>query len=176
MPKQKIKVVIYMETQTLTGILELVDGQRLSDFLNDETSTQINSSCRFIQLNEVTIYQADDHEEIRNSVWVNKEGIQMLRTIESNSDEESYANKKLKVYPFVPKLPVKAAIRLSGYEIECDLHRSTNETASNLFEKNRPFMPCTDAKIRQIREDSWGYAGFLLVNRNQMYSSTILSN
>jgi len=176
MPKQKTKVVVYMETQTLTGLLELPDGQRLSDFLNDETSTQINSSRRFIQLSEVTIYRAGYRDEITKSVYINREGIQMLRTFEPDSDKESYANKKLKTYPFVPKLPVKATILLSGYEIECDLHRSTNETTTDVFEKNRPFMACTDAKIRQIREDSWGYAGFLLVNRNQMFSSTIASN
>jgi hypothetical protein len=170
MSKQNIPVAVYMETQVLVGLLAFPDGQRLSDYLNDENISQTDTSVNFLQLSDVTIQYADGRKESAKTIHVNREAIQMIKTMASDSAKGNHANNSQKIYPFVKKLPVRATMRLPDYELVCNVHQADNETTTHLLAENRTFIACTDAKIREIHQDTQSDAGFVLINRRQMYS------
>ena len=155
---QNVAVTVHTQEQVLTGVVSLSPRKRLSDFLNSDFTKQSDSSGMFLKLTDVTIDRGDGIKGRARTIYINKEAIQMLRTLENDSARGIGAKDGPKQYPFVHKSPVRATMYLLGYEIP------------RLLTQELAFLPCTDTKIRSVSEDySWD-AGFVAVNRRQICS------
>ena len=170
MNMQNVAVVVDMWEQVLTGVVSLPPGIRLSDFLNGDSIGQSDGSGTFLELSDVTISRADGTKESAETIYINREAIQMVRTLENDSARGIGAKDGPKQYPFVHKSPVRATMRMPGYEINGYLHCTNVQEIPQLLTQELAFLPCTDAKIRGVNgEYSWN-AGFVAINRRQVYS------
>ena len=170
MHKQYVPIAVHMQAQVMTGIVSFPSGRRLSDFLNGDLTGQPNRPCAFLELNAVTIFHADGAKERLETIYINTEAIRMLRTLEKDAARGIGANDGPKQYPFVNKLPVRATMRMPGYEINGYLHCEDIQTASQLLTQELAFLPCTDSRIHDIDGDKWWNAGFVAINRRQVHS------
>ena len=167
---QNVAVTVHTQEQVLTGVVSLSPDKRLSDFLNSDFTKQSDSSGMFLKLTDVTIDRADGIKGRAGTIYINKEAIQMLRTLENDSARGIGAKDGPKQYPFVHKLPVRATMYLLDYELNGYLHCTNEQEIPRLLAQELAFLPCTDTKIRSVSEDySWD-AGFVAVNRRQICS------
>ena len=167
---QNVAVAVHTQEEVLTGVVSLSPGKRLSDFLNSDFIKQSDSSGMFLKLTDVTIDRADGIKGRAGTIYINKEAIQMLRTLENNSARGVGAKGGPKQYPFVHKLPVRATMRLVGYELNGYLHCTNEQEIPRLLAQELAFIPCTDATIRSVSEDYPWNAGFVAVNRRRVCS------
>ena len=165
---QNVDVAVHMQEQVVTGVVSLPPEERLSDFLNSDFNTQSDSSGRFLKLTDAIIDSADGIKQRGGTIYVNKEAIRILRTLETDSARGIGAKDVPKKHPFVHKLSVRATIRLSGFEVNGYLHCTNEEEILELLTKELSFLPCTDAKIHGISEDYSWKASFVAINRKQV--------
>lgn len=167
---QNVAVSVHMPAQVLTGVVSLSPERRLSDFLNGDFIGQSNSSGTFLKLTDVTIFHTDGTKERAETIYINKDTIQMLRTLENDSARGIGAYDGSKQYPFVHKSPVRTAMCMPDYEINGYLHCTNAQGVPQLLTQELAFLPCTDAKIHGIDGDNRWNAGFVAINRRQVCS------
>jgi len=167
---QNVGVAVYMDTDILIGSVSLPSSRRLSDFLNCELIGQSKTSNKFLKLTDVTICHADGTKERTETVYINRDTIPMLRTLENDSARGVGAKDGPKRYPFVHKSPVRARLRTARYELSCYVHCASGQEVSHLLAQELTFLPCTDARIREVSGDERRRAGFVAINRRQICS------
>jgi hypothetical protein len=160
---QNVALAVYIDGSTLTGTLSIPEGSRISDFLNDKTKTKTG----FINLTDVTVKHSDGKRETSKAVYINKQSIRMITTLENDSARGIGAKDGRKQYPFVKKLPVRTTIQLPGYELCGYLHFTENDGVS-LFAEDRTFIPCTDTLIYDMNKDSQWKIEFAALNKNHI--------
>ncbi len=170
MYEQYIAVAVHMPEKVLTGFISLPPRTRLSDYLNGDPTGQSSRPCRFLELTAVTIFHADGTKERPDTIYINTEAIQMLRTRKKDSARGIGASYGAKQSPFIIKIPLRAAMRLPSYEIDGYLHCRDVPGVTQLLAEDLTFLPCTDARIHNIDEDLWWDAGFVAINRKHIHS------
>jgi len=161
MSTQSVDIAVYTEGRTLIGTVSIPEGLRLSDFLNDRNKAKHD----FIKLTNVTINLVDGTKETSKNVYVNKQSITMITTLEPDSTRGIGAEHGYKKYPFVKKLPVRAAILLPGYELSCYVHFTEAREAA-IFTKEQNFLPCTDTMVYDVDKDCRWKIDFAAINKN----------
>jgi hypothetical protein len=169
MQTQKVDVVVYMESQVLQGYVSIPDNIRLSDFLNSSLANNPDASERFLEMTDVTISYADGKQEQAETIFVNLEAIQMMKTIEKDVARGVGAG-DVKSYPFIDKLPVTAKMRIPSYELNGCLHCISGQCLALLLTQKGTFLPCTDVRIHNIHEDTWSDAAFVAINKRRVNS------
>jgi hypothetical protein len=163
MNSQSVSVVAYIDGRSLVGNISIPEWARLSDFLNDKTATAPD----FISLTDVSIKHVNGTKEISKTVYINKQSIQMITTLENDSARGIGSKDGPKRYPFVNKTPVRTTIRLPGYELSGYLHSPELKEAA-VFNEDRTFIPCTDSQIYDIKKDSRWKIDFAAINKNHI--------
>jgi len=110
---QYIPLVIYLDTNTIVGILSLPDEVRLSEYLN--------SSEKFLKITEASTN--DGIIEQMNEIYINKETIKFVKTLSEN-DGRGWGSS---YYLHVKKIPVRIKILMTDYELSGNLHRRKEE-------------------------------------------------
>jgi len=160
---QSVALAVHIEGRTLVGTVSIPEGSRLSDFLNNRTKTQTD----FINLSDVSIKNVDGTQETSKTVYVNKQSIQMITTLETDSARGIGANGGIKHYPYVKKIPVRTTISLPGYRLNGYLHFPEVKEAA-IFSEERTFIPCTDSLIYDVNKDSRWKIEFAAINKNHI--------
>jgi hypothetical protein len=163
---QDVSVAVHTQEQVVTGVITLSNEKRLTDFLNGGSS----GSDKFLKMTNVTISRRNDEKERAEVIYINREAIQMLRTIESDSARGIGAKDGPKQYPFVQKTPVRTTVCMSGYELSGFLHCSNEKGISQLLAQEMVFLPLTDARIRGTNGNSRWNSSFVALNRKQVCS------
>ena len=88
---QNVAVVVHMQEQVLTGVVSLSSGRRLSDILNTNSIKQSDSSGTFLKLADVTIDSTDGIKERAEEIYINREAIEMIRTLEKDAARGSFS-------------------------------------------------------------------------------------
>ena len=168
MDTQEISVTVYMESQIISGSISLQEHVRLSDYMN--------STATFLRITDGVIYYPKEEKTVLNKkktaskeIYINREAIQMITTIDSNTAKGVCANTK-SYYPYVEKTPSKVIINTSNLEIEGSVYLSSKEGIDQLLEKGRTFLPCTKVKMHDFHKDRLIDAGFLAINKKQIQS------
>ena len=167
---QSVAVALYMDSQVLTGFLSVPSGKRLSDFLNYDLVGQSETIGTYLKLTDSTVSNTDGTREKTETIYINREAIQMLRTIENDSARGIGAKDGPKQYPFVHKSPVRAKMCMRRYELDGYVHCASGQKVSQLLAQGLTFLPCTDARIREARGGDWWQAGFVAINKRQVCS------
>jgi hypothetical protein len=118
-------------------------------------------------MTDVTIKHNGGKKETSKTVFVNKQSIQMITTLETNSARGIGAKEGTKHYPFVKKVPIRKTIHMSGYELSGYLH-FTDAKEDAIFTDDRTFIPCTDTMIYDIDKDNRWKIEFAALNRNHI--------
>ena len=163
MNAQSVALAVYMEGRTVIGTVLIPEELRLSDLLNDRPKTQ----TAFLTLTDVTIKLNDGTKETSKTVHINKNSIQMITTLESDSRGIG-AKDGPKQYPFVQKRPVRATIHLPGYELSGYLYCTETRGITDLFTEELTFLPCTDTLIYDVNRDSQWKTDFATINKNHV--------
>jgi len=163
MNTQSLALTVYIEGRCLIGNVSIPKGSRISDFLNDTTKTKND----FITLTDVAIKYRDGKKETSKTVYINKQSVQMITTLEPDSSRGIGAKDGPKYYPFVKKIPVRTSIHLPGFEIIGYLHFA-EETGVSLFAEERTFIPCTDTLICDVNENSRWKMEFAALNKSHI--------
>ena len=167
---QNVDVIVHIQGQVVTGVISLPDGKRLSDYLNGDFNKQSYGSGKFLELTDAKTDSGDGIKKKTDTIYINKEAIQMLRTLEKDSARGIGTEKEQKQYPFVQKIPVRVTMSLPDCDLSGYLHCTNKEEISNLFTSELPFLPCTDARVQVFRENySWN-TGFVAINKSQVHS------
>ncbi len=170
MSTQSVVVVVHMETQVLTGSVSLPSEKRLSDLLNSDLKEQSDTSSMFLELTDVMISNTNGSKERAKTIYINKNSIHMLRTLEYDSARGIGAQDGPKKHPFIDKVPVGVTIRLPGYDLNGCLHCTKIQEVAHVLAQKRAFVPCTNNKIHDINKDEWLDADFIAVNKSQITS------
>jgi hypothetical protein len=163
MNAQTVSVKIYMESQIVEGSLLLPPCERLSDF--------INSTKTFLTINDAVVYYPNEEQTVSKEIHINREAVQMIITLEHNTAKGVCSNAK-NFYPYIQKMPSAVIINTSNMVLKGSLHLSTKERIDQLLAKDNPFLPFTEAKIRD-NKNSWIDAGFIAINKKQIQSLMI---
>ncbi len=166
----KILVVVHMQAHLLTGYLTIPRGRRLSDYLNGYSESDQLPATDFIELTQAAIYHANGKKEEAKSIFINRESIEILRTIEENDARGIGSEEGAKGFPYIKKIPVKAKINLPDYEMEGQLHYKEKQDLGQLLAQRRTFIPLTKVTIHDISKDTWEDSGFVAINRTKVYS------
>jgi hypothetical protein len=167
---EDVSVAVHTQEQVVTGTVSLSRERRLSDFLNSDSFGKSNGSGKFLKLTNATIARGNGEKERAEVIYINREAIQMLRTLENDSARGIGSEVGPKQYPFVKKLPVRTTVCMSGYELSGFLHCTNAQGIPQLLAQEVVFLPLTDAKIRGVDGDSRWNAGFVAINRRQVCS------
>jgi len=167
---EEIRVCVHLDSQTITGNVSLPREKRLSDLLNGSTVGQAEHNAMFLELTDVIISHADGTEEKTPTSFINKAAIQLLTTLDEDLARGVGAKDSPKQYPYVNKSPVRARMRMPGYELRGNVHCAGGQRAPQLLEEQFMFLPLTDARIRVSKGDDWWGATFVAVNRRQILS------
>ncbi len=167
---QSVVVVVHMQTQVLTGSVSLPSGKRLSDLLNSDPKEPSDTSNMFLELTDVMISNANGSKEKAKTIYINKNSIQMLRTLKDDSARGIGAKEGPKKYPFIDKIPVGVTIRLPGYDLNGYLHCTDIQEVAHVLAQKLAFVPCTNNKIHDVNRDEWLDADFIAVNKSQIFS------
>jgi hypothetical protein len=159
MGEQNIGVAVHLEDGIFSGNLVLPDTSRLSDFLN--------LPAKFLRLTHGSVSSLAGTVKEVAEIFINKTSIQLLRTVLKDDGRGMGKEKK---YPYVVKTRARAQIYITGYEITGNLHCRTLGAVAPLLEQEQPFLPCTEATIRDVRTDKTWEAGFAAVNRTHIYA------
>ena len=114
MTTQQVTVAVHMESQILTGLMKIPEGRRLSDYLNTEFDHQ-GDKITFIELNDVKVSYHDGKQETANTLYVNREAIQMLRTLSPEAAKGTATKAMPYMFPYVRKSPVRTMIHMLDY-------------------------------------------------------------
>jgi hypothetical protein len=112
MAEQLISVIVYTDSGIFKGTITLSAEARISDF--------INIPAQFLHLKGGQVYAADGVPDNPGEIFINKKSIRMLTT--AFVDDARGAGAKGKMYPYVPKKPVRVKVHISHYEICGNLH------------------------------------------------------
>lgn len=170
MSMQSVVVAVHMQTQVLTGSVSLPSGKRLSDLLNSNPKEQSNTSSMFLELTDVEISNANGSKERAKTIYINKNSIHMLRTLQYDSARGIGARDGPKKYPFIDKVPVGVTIRLPGYDLNGYLHCTNIQQVAQVLAQKLAFVPCTNSKIHDVNRDEWLNADFIAINKSQISS------
>jgi len=91
----------------------------------------------------------------------------MVTTLESDYRGMS-SNDGPKQYPFIEKQPVRATIRLPGYELNGCLYCMGTREVTDMFTDEQSFMPVTDTLIHDVNSDSRWKTDFVSINKNHV--------
>jgi hypothetical protein len=162
---QNITVIINTDSQNLSGTFALQEGKRLLDFLNERYPGcgELEISP-FVTLTDVKIHHKDGVEETADTIYINRHAIQMLRTLGENDARGVVA--ETKKFPYMQKLPIKAAIYTAGCELTGYLHCREKQDIANMLSLRKPFIPCTGVDIHDFLLNSWDHAAFVAINSN----------
>ena len=163
MNAQSVALAVYIQGRILIGTVSVPEGLRLSDLLNDRPKTQ----TAFLTLTDVTIKLADGAKETLKTVHINKNSIQMITTLESDSRGIG-ANNGPKPYPFTQKRPVLTTIHLPGYELSGYLYCTETRGVMDLFTDGQSFIPCTNTQIYDVNRDNRWKTDFATINKNHV--------
>jgi len=158
---QDIVVVVHLESEIVTGQISIPAKQRLSDYLN--------TPMKFIKLTGASISSFDSDIEKVSEIHINKEAIKILRTVDSDAARIPTGLRK-KHKQTVQTIPVRTTMQIRDYELNGSLHCTDEIDVSQLLERGVVFLPCTEADIREISSNKLWHAGFVAVNRGQIYS------
>ena len=100
---QYVSVAVHMEEEVVTGVISVPSRRRLSDFLTSSSTKQSGSSGTFLKLTDVVIDSADGVKKRVGTIYLRKESVRILRTLESDSARGIGAKDGLKKHPFVHK-------------------------------------------------------------------------
>ena len=132
MHTQSVAVVLYMDSQILTGFVSLPSERRLLDFLNYDLIGQSEAIGTYLKLTDSTISNVDGTREKTETIYINSEAIQMLRTLESDSARGISAKNGPQQYPFVHKSPVRAKMCMRRYELNGYVHCTSGQKVPQL--------------------------------------------
>ena len=163
-----IAVKLYMDEQVLTGSVYLPPEKRLSDLLNGIAARQSERKGDLLELSDVTTFHTDGTKERADTSYINKTNIRVLATLDNDSGRGIVANSNRRAYPFVQKSPVRARMRVPGYELIGTLHCAIGQKVRQVLEEKLMFIPVTDTRIRLANKDTWLRAFFAAVNREQV--------
>ena len=161
---QSVNVVVCMAGRDIIGSLQIPDGLRISDYLNDRPKIQSDFLC----LKEATIKIEDGTRETLQTVYINKKSVQMITTLEADLAQGIGALAGRKPYPFTKKRPIRTKIHLSGYELGCFLHHAESSGITDLFTQEQTFIPCTQPTIYDFNSNSHWKVGFAMINKNHV--------
>jgi hypothetical protein len=154
-----------MDSRSLSGTFSIQEGKRLLDFLNERYpgSGELEISP-FITLSDVNIYHKDGRHETADTIYINRQAINMMRTSGEN-DARGLAAETRK-FPYMPKLPMKAVIYTADSELTGYLHCREKQDISNMLSLRKSFIPCTDVNIHNFISNSRDHAAFVAINSN----------
>ncbi len=163
MNNQEIALTVHINSHTLVGNLSIPEGSRISDFLNNKTLLKTD----FIKLTDVTVKNKTHKKETLKTVYINKNSIQMITTLETDSARGIGAKAGQKFYPYTKKIAQRKTISLPGYELNGYLYSSEADDAAFLNDE-RTFIPCTDTQVYDIDEDKRWKIEFAALNKNHI--------
>jgi hypothetical protein len=158
MTEMNIAIRVYTDAGMFFGIISVPLRLRLFDF--------INLSPQFLNFMGKEVTDIDEPVSNLTEIYVNKKAIKLLTTV--FEDDGRGVGVKDTVYQFVQKKPVSVKISLSDYEITGNLYSSEEGSMSDLLEKNLPFLPCTEVKIRNINNNRSLDVSFAAINKNNI--------
>ena len=139
MPMQNVVVVVYLESQVLTGYMSLPENTRLSDFLNSSLSDSPDNTNRFLEMTDVTISYTDGKKEKEDKVYINPKSIKMVKTLDKDLTRGIGAC-DVKSYPFIEKVPMPVKMHIQSYELYGYLHCFKEQSLAALLTQRQTFF------------------------------------
>lgn len=160
MTTQNVAVTFHTTTQILNGNLSLPEGSRISEF--------VNSPAPFIKLTEVSIFGSSGKIGEAREVFINRDNVQMIVTADDVAKGVCLDNASKKMYPYVKKTTIETKIYSADFELTGSLYVSNAEGIPQLLSKDALFLPCTNVKLHDTKNDVWTDAGFVAINKKQI--------
>jgi hypothetical protein len=156
-----LKAKLFMQEQVMTGDIYNRSEDRLLDLLNGGRKIGIESQGGFIILKEVIIQYPDGKEERLPVVYA---------VFQANEARGLGGQDGYKPYPFIEKSPKPVKLQMPGYVVTGYMHRTQYETARDVLDEDRVFLPLTNTEIICLADGSRSEVPFVAVNKAQIMS------
>ena len=157
------------QSRIFEGQISCPAGMRILDMLNTPCSPAQNAKVEFIELKD---HLKTDSCGKPGMVCIKKEDILFVSAPDANMGRGLGAKGEFKLYPFVPKTPVRVSIELPAYSITGNLFRAKNQIVMDVLNDEMFFIPLTDVTIGKDGR----YVGerpFVAVNKRQINQCSV---
>jgi len=122
MNKVRTEVTLYTQTGILSGSVYHLEGERLSDLLNDVSDRRGCRASPFLDISNVNPQNLEGYSEIPPTAHIKKATIYIITLADTNAARGVGAKDGLKSFPFVPKSRVPVGLQMAYYSLIGNMH------------------------------------------------------
>jgi hypothetical protein len=148
----KTEVTLYTEKGVLSGFVHHLEGERLSDLLNEMSDSQNKLDSLSLEFGGNTIQTQEGLDQTPPTTTVKKTSIHLLTLSDFNAGRGAGAKDGPKAHPFVAKTRVPVEIKTAEYSLLGYLYCKPGQTPEELLKETSDFLSLTDVSIYLPKE------------------------
>lgn len=164
---EEIDVIFCMRSNVVSGSICHLEGQRLSDILNDLDQRSWTSGP-YLELNNVNLRTSHEHKEILPTAHIKKADVLMAVLLDINGARGVGAKDGPKTFPFVPKYNIPVELHMKDYMLIGKMYCALGQKAQDVIDETPRFLPIKDVSIRPIRDNIEVTVPFAVINKEQI--------
>ena len=142
------EATLYTETGVLRGLVRHLEGERISDLLNDVPRGQLWQAGPFFEFLDATSRDAEPASQTAPGRVVRRSAIHMVTLADPNGGRGAGARGDTSEFPFVRKLPVTVSIETEDGSLAGHIHCSAGQKPQDVLKEAPAFISLTDVSVR----------------------------
>jgi hypothetical protein len=165
----RTRIVVFTPTNIFEGYTSLLPQQRLLDTLNKGyIMDQVLVGKEFLVLNEADIVLSDkSRNRLKATCRIRKGNILFIIEDKLEQREAPTVLRKMNVYPYREKRPLRVVIHVMGYSLTGYIHL-VSDLVERVLESSETFIPMTNVDISPKPDLTGNIFNFVAVNKNQI--------
>jgi hypothetical protein len=168
----RTELTLYTKTDVLCGSVYHLEGERLSDLLNDESDPRGYRATPFLEISNVDTCDPKRENAMLPIAHIKKATIQIIILPDTNAARGVGAKPGFKSFPFLPKLRIPVEVKLRDYSIVGNIHCAAGQLPQNVLDDTPKFLSLTDASVLRLNENTRLIAPFVAINKDQILALT----
>ena len=165
-----LQLELFTEARVVSSEVCCHSGLRLLDILNDSGSLGQSERGDFLEVAELCAGVYGDEIIPPSKHYVRKGAVQFAAVTDADAGRGAGIGDSANVHPFVRKSRLTLSVELPDYTLIGSIHCCQGQTAQDVLNDGRPFLPLTDVIIA-CQEGFYGTRPFVAVNKQQVISS-----
>ena len=162
-----LQLEVYTQSRVISSEVCCPAGLRLLDILNEPVPHEPTVKADFLVVAELRARVYDDVLMPPPRQYVRKSAIQFAAVTDANAGRGAGAGDVPKARPYVRKSRATVSLELPDYTLIGTVHCDQGQTAPDVLNDGRPFLPLTDVVIA-CQEGFYGTRPFVAVNKQQV--------
>lgn len=148
----KTEVTLYTEKGVLNGFVHHLEGERLSDLLNQMSNDRNKQDSLSLEFGSRNTRTKEGKDEAPPTTTVKKTSIHLLTLSDYNAGRGAGAKGGPRNYPFIAKTRIPVELKTAEYNLLGYLYCYPGQTPEDLLKETSDFLSLTDVSIYLPKE------------------------